>query len=236
MIINKNISFITTIGIVISVIVFISSCSDPFGIDDYNSSLISKDTSIGPPASEKFAVDSLWHYYYEHYYYAFGGPDSIPIREGWKNTHYSQDVKMDTSGGNSIIWIDMKLLNRNPDIAFGNRGDRIFSFHIKMDSIILDENPFPKNPLDYYLDGPPDSRLWSELIVKNLKNGSEKRFSELNSRIIVNLIKTFDEFYDESLGRNVIKDIIKGVVTAEFTNNDALETFRFDGNFIIFYN
>ncbi len=214
----------------------LNSCEDSLGLDQYSKSLKERNPDgIKPSIVNKFTADSVAYHFKEYYVYDVSGNYQDTVDEKWNYTHYTKDVMLDTSGTNTVAWIHIKLVNKSPEFVYEHRRDRVYSFEIIMDSVVLDNNPFPKHPSDHFLDSEQDKGRWSSITVRNTETKQEKTFSELDARIHVKLIKTFSEFYDEASDSNVIRDYIKGILEADFEPSDSLETTKFKGEFIIFY-
>lgn len=233
---NKR-NWILSLVLLLAVGLGFSACEDSLGIEsNYQEKLIEKDSSnIKPPVSTKFPADSVIYAFEEIYRDPAGFDDSSAVNQEWakkENIDYRINALLDTSETDHLLWLDIKLINRTPEFVYLPRTDRVVSFRIKVDSIVLNKDPFPGSVPEYFLDGDTYSGRWSILTIKKINQPGSLNFSELNARIYLSIKKTLDQFKVNS--EDMLREYIHCDLRADLSQ-DGLETQKFVGTFKIFY-
>ncbi|OGU57705.1 MAG: hypothetical protein A2X64_06415 [Ignavibacteria bacterium GWF2_33_9] len=199
---------------VISVFV-ISSCTDTLGTDpDVRSTLISdsqhNEDTTHYDSETRFSISSLWNLS-ELFKDGMMGKS---INWGNRINEKMKKFVVDTANSKMIIWIEYYVEStiKDNENVMHKRHDRVISFNLKVDSLILDlSNPNK----DYgFLDN-----VQSSIQIKDLKQNYIAKCEKNEIGFFINI------------RRNINTGNIEGFFNFDLNPFYHFETFKFQGNF-----
>lgn len=208
MIANKLKYIIITLVIVISVL----GCSDTFGTDP-NVKITELNPNISEPKDTiKSPIELIAKWNFIEYFSSGARGSSMT----WGTNHklLRNRFHIDTTGTESVVWLDIEVVCTIPDGAITSRFDRIHSMRLIVDSLTVSSNKIENSIV------PQRNKLVRvELVVKDLRSYKKYIINEKELGIIFSI-------YQESKSRGV-----RGFLNADLGQFVTFNTFSFQAIF-----
>lgn len=196
----------------LGLIYLIYGCSDTFGTDPNVKITELNPTIPGPSDSIKKPIEMLAKWNFVEYFSVGARGSSM----AWGNNHtfIRNRFIIDTTKEESIVSIDVEVKCNIPDEVINNRGDRVVSMRLSIDSLSI-----PLGKIGSAIDPERKSIVRVDLIIKDLKTGRKYIINEKELGIIFSI-------YQESKTSGV-----RGFLNADLGQYVALNTFNFQAIF-----
>jgi len=196
----------------LGIIFLIYGCSDTFGTDP-NVKITELNPTIPEPGDsikKPIEMNSKWNFVE---YFSVGARGSSMA---WGNNHtfIRNRFIIDTTKEESVVAIDMEVRCNIPDEVINNRGDRVVSMRLSIDSLSI-----PIGKIGSAIGPERKSIVRVDLIIKDLKTGRKYIINEKELGIIFSI-------YQESKTGGV-----RGFLNADLGQYVALNTFNFQAIF-----
>lgn len=204
----KIILFIYIIFLLIPLI----GCTDTFGTDPNVKITELNPTKPDPVDTLKPPVEMLTKWNFVEYFSVGARGSSM----AWGTNHKLLRNKfiIDTTKEESIVWMDIETVSTIPDEAITNRGDRVISMRLIIDSLTL-----PKGKLENSVDPKRNNIVRLELVIKDFRNARKYIINEKELGVIFSI-------YQESKDSGV-----RGFLNADLGQFVVLNTFNFQAIF-----
>ncbi len=196
----------------LGLIYLIYGCSDTYGTDPNVKITELNPTIPGPSDSIKKPIEMLAKWNFVEYFSV--GARGSSMAWGSNHTFIRNRFIIDTTKEESVVAIDVEVKCNIPDEVINNRGDRVVSMRLSIDSLSI-----PLGKIGNAIDPERKSIVRVDLIIKDLKTGRKYIINEKELGIIFSI-------YQESKTSGV-----RGFLNADLGQYVALNTFNFQAIF-----
>jgi hypothetical protein len=206
----------------------IYSCDSSLGYDpNVQITKINKDTTSNSPDSSNkeviFNLDSIRFDGFKETVFIKQDHEPQPPKRillDWNYYVVSKNIRIDTSDTDTKLWIDLDLINKDPDNApkYKDIIDRVVSFNLSFAAVL--------NTQIFKLDDPSKNTRWFELSVKGLQQNNNGTFngSQIPSQMVI---------LENNREIGYIKILLESIPLENLHNNIKIE--KFSGFIWLYY-